>query len=272
MQPILQSLPPNFWSVDVADVVSLLLTLGLFWVYLSMRNIQDEQNTIQRNQNRLMQRQTALMAANHQPRLKFENPDGKDDILKLLIDNNGEGPADNIHSQCVVYEQENGDNGPEFRAGYRGAGTVVSSALNPMSRKPTTSIQGDKPPDVDKVGESTVEAGEYSVLFDGEVKLKPFSGGSEPYEAPFSEVMQRLSREWNDVDYIAIDLFVFFTDVVGEEYGMHVGSYSDIPLNRDLTFERSLEQGEKRSRIGDPITEDDAAAMIPLNPENMNFG
>jgi hypothetical protein len=97
-----------------------------------------------------------------------------------------------------------------------------------MSRKPTTSIHGNEPPKINKVGESTVEKGEHSVLLEGVVKLKPFSGGSEPYEAPFSEVMQRLSREWSDIDYIALDLFVFFTDVVGEEYGMHVGSYRSI--------------------------------------------
>lgn len=272
MLAILQSLPPDFWAIDVADVVSLLLTVGLFWVYLSMRTIQDEQNTIQRNQNRLMQRQTALMAANHQPRLKFDKPKGEGDTLKLWIDNTGEGPADNIHSQCVIYEQWKGDQGPEYRPGYRGAGTVVSSALNPMSRKPTTSDSDGQLPDTNKVGESTVESGEHSVLLDGVVKLKPFSGGSEPYEAPFSEVMQRLSREWTDVDFIAIDLFVFFTDVVGEEYGMHVGSFSDIPLNKDLTFAQSIDLGETCSRIGDPITEDDAAAMIPLNPENMDFG
>ncbi|WP_071932529.1 hypothetical protein [Halodesulfurarchaeum formicicum] len=271
MPTILQSLPPNFWSVDVADVVSLLLTVGLFLVYFSMRNIQDEQNTIQRTQNRLMQRQTALMAANHQPRLTFDSHRGDDDTLKLSIDNSGEGPADNIHSQCVIYEQEFGGDGPQFKPGYQGAGTVVSSALNPMVRKPTTSMHDDKPPDMNKVGESTVEAGEMNILLDGVIKLKPFSGGSEPYDAPFSEVMQRLSREWNDVDHIAIDLFVFFTDVVGEEYGMHVESYSDIPLSMDLTFEEALERGSKHSRIGDPLTEDDAAAMIPLNPENMDF-
>lgn len=272
MQTILQSLPPNFWSVDIADVVSLLLTLGLFWVYLSMRNIQDEQNTIQRNQNRLMQRQTALMAANHQPRLTFDSHWGEDDTLALSIDNNGEGPADNIHSQCVIYKQKNGGDSPKFKLGYQGAGTVVSSALNPMIRRASTSIHDDKPPEMKKVGNSTVEAGETNVLFDGIVKLEPFSGGSEPYEAPFSEVMQRLSREWSDVDHIAIDLFVLFTDVVGEQYGMHIGSYEGISLDKDLTFEQSLERGEERSRIGNPITEDDAAAMIPLNPENMDLG
>ncbi|MCF2239418.1 MULTISPECIES: hypothetical protein [Halobacterium] len=133
-------------------------------------------------------------------------------------------------------------------------------------------MHNNKPPDTDKVGESTVGAGEMKVLLDDVVKLKPFSGGSEPYEAPFSKVMQRLAREWNNTEYIDFDLYIFFTDVVGEQYGMHVESYSDIPLNKDLTFEQSLERGEKHSRIGDPITEDDAAAMIPLNPENMDFG
>lgn len=270
MEIILQLLPPNFWNIDVADVISLLLTLGLFGVYLSMRSIQDEQNSIQRNQNRLMQRQTALMAANHQPRLKFEDPEGEGDTLKISIRNSGEGPADNIHSQCVVYQEKRGEDGPIFKPGYRGAGTVVSSALNPMSRK--SLIREGNSSGTDKIGESTVEAGEQSVLLESLIKLKPFSGGSEPYEAPFSEVIQRLSREWDDVDYLAMDVFILFTDVVGEEYAMHVKSYSGIPLSRDLTFEDSLEGANEHARIGDPMDEDDAAAMIPLNPENMGFG
>jgi hypothetical protein len=127
MQTILQSLPPNFWSVDVADVISLLLTVGLFWVYISMRNIQDEQNGIQRNQNRLMQRQTALMAANHQPRLKIEETKGKGDSLKILVDNNGEGPADHIHSQCVVYKQKKQMTDPKL--GLDSVGQELSSVL-----------------------------------------------------------------------------------------------------------------------------------------------
>lgn len=272
MHIVLQSLPPNFWFVDAADVVSLLLTLGLFWVYLSMRNIQDEQNSIQRNQNRLMQRQTALMAANHQPRLQFNDTQGDEDSLKIWMDNTGEGPADNIHSQCVIYEQEKGQDGPRFKPGFRGSGTVVNSPLNPMSRRVTSGKANGQPPATTKEGQSTVDAGEYSILLKGVVKLKPFSGGSEPYEAPFSEVMQRLSREWTDLDNIGFDIFDIFTDVVGDEYALHVESYSNIPLENDLTFEQALEKGEKHDRFGDPITEDDSVAMIPLTPEDMEIG
>lgn len=270
-QTLLQSLPPDFWSINATGVVSVLLTLALVWVYISMRNIQNEQNNIQRVQNQLMQRQTALMAANHQPRLNIEEIQGDNDELGLLISNEGNGPADNIHSQCVVYKQEGEENEADFRAGYRGTGTVISSSLNPLSRRPTASITGNGPPDTNKIGEGTIGEGEHSILFSGVTKLRPFVAGTDSYDAPFSEVMQRVSREWNDVEYIAVDIFLLYTDIVGQEHAMSVETYAGINLHKDLNVEECINTGKKRNQIGDPITEDDTAAVIPLTPDNLQL-
>lgn len=270
-QMLLQSLPPDFWSFNATDIVSVLLTLALVWVYISMRDIQSEQNTIQRMQNQLMQRQTALMAANHQPRLNIEKIQGDGDKLKLLLSNEGNGPADNIHSQCVIYRQEGKENDADFRAGFRGTGTVISSTLNPLSRRPTTSFSSNEPPKTEKVGESTIDEGEHSVLFAGVTKLRPLAAGTDTYDAPFSEVMQRVSREWSGVEHIAIDLFLMYTDIVGQEYVMTIETYAGIDLHKDLEFEDCINTGKKRDRIGDPITEDDAAAIIPLTPDKLDL-
>jgi hypothetical protein len=124
---------------------------------------------------------------------------------------------------------------------------------------------------MNKVGDSTINEGEYSILFKGTTKLSPFAAGSDSYDAPFSEVMQRVSREWNDVDKIAIDLFLLYTDIVGQEYVIPIETYADITLHKNLTLEECINDGTERNRIGDPITEDDAATFIPLTPDNLDI-
>ena len=270
-QTVLQFLPPDFWSINATGVASVLLTLALVWAYISMRNIQNEQSKIQRVQNQLMQRQTALMAADHQPRLNIKEIQGDSDKLGLLISNEGNGPADNIRSQCIVYKQEGEGDKADFRAGYRGTGTVISSALNPLSRRPTVGITGNSPPNTNRIGEGTIDEGEHSVLFKGVTKLRPFAAGADTYDAPFSEVMQRVSREWNGVEYIAVDIFLLYTDIIGQGHAISVETYAGISLHKNLNLEECINSGKKRDRIGDPITEDDTAAVVPLTPDNLEL-
>ena len=102
-------------------------------------------------------------------------------------------------------------------------------------------------------------------------KLRPFAAGADTYDAPFSEVMQRVSREWNGVEYIAVDIFLLYTDIIGQGHVMSVNTYAGINLHKNLNLEECINSGEKRDRIGDPITEDDTAAVIPLTPNNFEL-
>jgi len=265
---ILQTLPPDFWNVKFTDIISVLVTIGLFIVYWRMKNIQDEQNKIQRQQNRLMSRQTDLMAANHQPRLSRDSIRGEGDKLITRITNRGNGPAENLHIQCVVYEQTESEDGESlFGKGYKRQGTAVIPRWNPLTRHTGTLTDGGEP----NISGSRIEEGDDGVQFEATIKMKPLSMGAGGYEAPFSEVMQRINREW-DSDKIAIEFWLLFNDVTGNPFGFWFGSFYDIRLNSEIDMEGAIESGTEGGRIGDPVGEDEGASMMLIEPDDIDFG
>lgn len=261
---ILQLFPPNFWNVRFTDVISVLVTIGLFIVYWRMKNIQNEQNEIQRKQNQLMSRQTDLMAANHQPRLSRESIRGEGDKLITSITNRGNGPAENLHIQCVVYEHKVSDDGePIFGKGYKRQGTAVVPRWNPLTRYTGTLTDGGEP----KLSGSRIEEGDDKIQFQSTIKMKPLSMPSGGYEAPFSEVMQRINREW-DADKIALEFWLLFNDVTGNPIGFWFGSFNDIELDSEIDLEKAIDSGTECRRIGDPVGEDEGASMMLLEPND----
>jgi hypothetical protein len=265
---ILQTLPPAFWNVKFTDIISVIVTLGLFIVYLRMKNIQNEQNKIQRQQNKLMSRQTDLMSANHQPRLNRNSIRGEGDTLITRITNRGNGPAEDLHIQCVVYEQTESEDGePLFRKGFKREGTALVPRRNPLNRHTRTHSDGEEP----NISGSRIEEGDDRVQFEATIKMKPLSMGSGGYEAPFSEVMQRINREW-DSDNIAIEFWLIFKDVTGNPFGFWFGSFRDIELNSELDMQRAIDSGIERKRIGNPVREDEAASMMLIEPDDFDFG
>lgn len=265
---LLQTLPTNFWNIKITDMISILVTIGLFIVYWRMKNIQDEQNKIQRQQNRLMSRQTDLMAANHQPRLAQESIKGDGNKLTTRITNHGNGPAENLHIQCVVYEQSYSEDGePVFAKGYKREGTAVVPKWNPLRRVTSGLADGGDP----TFSESRIEEEDVGVPFEGVIKMKPLSMGSGEYEAPFSEVMQRINHEWN-ANKIAIEFWLLFSDVTGNPSGIWFGSFSEIELNSGLNIEKAIESGVEGEQIGGPVAEHEGASMLVIEPDDIDFG
>lgn len=267
---LFQSLPTNFWNVDIADVISILLTLALVGVYLSMRNIQDEQNTIQRTQNELMQRQTALMAANHLPKIEIDRTFSKGDSIFVELANRGSGPAENLHIQCVVYKQTTPEDGETtYRGAYLDEGTVIGPQWLPLNRSGRDVLPDDFEPSEGPI--NSIQADEQSVWFNSEISLRPMAMGADPYSAPFREVMQRVRREWSDVDEIAIEFFLLYTDVINQPYAKWLETYNNVPLQKKLNLHKAMSLGEVGKRVGKPVDEEEVGAMLMIDPDEIDF-
>jgi len=264
---IVQTLPPDFLNVRLTDVVSVLVTIGLFIVYWRMKNIQDEQNKIQRKQNRLMSRQTDLMAANHKPRLTRNGMWGDGDKVVTSVTNRGNGPAEKLHVQCVVYGQNSNDGEPLFRKGFKREGTAVVPKPNPLTRNLDYLADGGDP----TLSANRIEEEDGDVRFESVIKMEPLSMNSSGYEAPFSEVMQRIRREWS-TETIAIEFWLLFADVTGNPFALWFGSYTDIELRDGLNIEEAIESGQSGERIGNPVQEGESASVMMLNPDDIDFG
>lgn len=266
---VVQQIPADFWDIRVTDLISVLLTFGLFIVYWKMKNIQDEQNTIQRQQNRLMSRQTDIMSVNHRPILSREAIRVNGDELTLEISNSGNGPAANLHLQCVVYEQKSAEDGePIFGRGYKREGTAVVPKWNVLTRE---TVDARKSPyNINTVSASQIEEGETNVSFDGEISLDLLAMGTSKYEVPFSEAMQRINREW-DTEKVAIEFWLSGIDVTDNPVGYWFGSFVDIQLKKDLELEEAIRFGEEGARIGDPVNEDEGASMMILDGDDIQF-
>jgi hypothetical protein len=260
----LQALP---FGLTVSNLIQILLSIGLVGLYLFMYKTQQRQADIQETQNEIMNQQTALMAANHMPDVTQGGGltvDG--DTLSVELSNRGNGPAKNLQIECVLYHQRRSDDSEEFEFAPAniGVGTVVGPVLTPLER--TKHSQRERM-EYEKEGlENTLEENEIGVWFESEIKLSPQAVGTGNYSAPFSEVMQRLNREW-DVDEFAFELILIYSDVVNQMYALRLASYIDVPLENQ-NLQGAMQSGKEYDQIGGVIPEGVQEPAIVLEPSD----
>ncbi|WP_256392483.1 hypothetical protein [Natronoarchaeum rubrum] len=259
----LQSFPEGFWSVDISDVISALLSLALVILYWRMQKFQETVVSIQQKQAELMERQADFTQANHQPVLHSDDVTGEGQKVNLSLHNDGNGPAHGLLLQAVLYKQEemmDGDPG-EVIPGYNGSGSVIGPEWTPLFRE---SASEEDVGEEEEVLATAIREGEKSVSFESELKFTYMSPGSGQYDVTFTEAMDRISKEW-DCDHIAIDFHIGFTDISGEWYGVPIGACGDIPVESSLTLDQALDDPQVGAPIGEPIKEDEVYSAIMLD-------
>lgn len=98
---------PTMNSLEVAGVLfNIFLTFGLLAIYLEMSDTQDQQREI-------VDKQENLMAANHAPRIRVYHHDvhqtESGETSLFVIRNEGEGPAENLKTECQIYLAEDAE-------------------------------------------------------------------------------------------------------------------------------------------------------------------
>lgn len=273
-------LPVDFFDITIVGVIELLLTIALVGLYWRMHRTQKRQADIQTTQNEIMNKQANIMAAQHQPDIEHDggwkiDDDSiaiDDDSIAIPLSNRGNGPGKNLHIQCVIYRQNEQEGESVFTRADRGMGTVVGPVTTPLRRMDEQAVgYGSEEEWDDNAPESAIEEGETDVWFEGEIKLSPQTVGSPSYEAPFSEVIKRLSREWES-DKFAFEIFLLYSDLVNQLYRLRLLGYKSVPLNENLDLQRAREFGEETGPIGDVVPDGTQSPMMELSAEDLSFG
>lgn len=262
----LQALP---FGLIVSNLIQILLSIGLVGLYLLMYKTQQRQADIQESQNEIMNQQTALMAANHMPDVAHEGGmKVNGDTLSVELSNRGNGPAKNLRIECVLYHQGRSDDSGEleFAPANRGVGTVVGPVLSPLERTEHPQATDNTENIDEKSLQNTLLEDEIGGWFESEIKLSPQAVGTGGYSAPFSEVMQRLNREW-DVDEFAFELILIYSDVVNQMYALRLASYIDVPLENQ-NLQGAMQSGKEYDQIGGVIPEGVQEPAIVLEPSD----
>lgn len=264
---VIQSLPPDFWNIRVTDAISVLLTLGLFVLYFRMKNIQDEQNRIQEKQNQLMSRQTDIMSADHRPRISRDMITADEDELTIMLSNYGNGPINDIHIQTVIYGQStNSDGDLLIKKGFERGGTAVVPKWNLLTQEESDGQQFEM--DYSTSSASRLEEGDDEIKIKSEIGVNIMTVGTQKYEVPFSEAMQRINREW-ETDTIAIEFWMIGVDVTQRPLGFWMGTFYDVLLNDELDLETAIRFGDEGDRLGDPVREDEGKSMMIIDTDSI---
>lgn len=267
---ILQTIPDAIREIGVTELISLLLTAALVFLYWRMQRFQEIIASIQKKQTDLMKEQADLMAVNHQPVIELNSINALDDLLNVSILNTGNGPARNLLVQCVMYRQDGeADIGQKMnlQEGYVGTGPVLGPKWNYMIRESAFPLlEGG---DFDGPSDG-IQAGEGPVEFSAEISFK-YMIPNKTHDLTFSEAIQRISQDW-DSEFLAMDIHLAYVNLAQKAYTTPLVAIGNIPLDGDLTLEDVFEKGEMIAPLDEPISEDEIATMLPIDTEDIQFG
>ena len=208
------------------------------------------------------------MQANHEPIIDVTDISGEDSTISLTLSNRGNGPAGGLLTQLVVYKQseEVNDEAVEVQPGYRGEGSIIGPNWTHLWRgSEYDGFIGEDRPEGPLDG---IEADESSVEFTSDISLTYMSPGAGGYDVTFSEMMQRIIKEW-ECEYIAIDIHIAYTTIAQNYHVISPGSIGNIPVDEDLTLQEALEGTQIGAPLGDPVSEEEVASMIKM--EDIDF-
>lgn len=264
---ILQSaitVPDNFWSVQITDIISVLLTLVLVGVYIKMYSVQDQQKGIQDKQSEIMEQQTSIMSANHKPDIYCDDYEVEGDSFIALLKNAGNGPADNLQIQCAIHKQTQSEDGEfRFAPGFAGEGTVIATKFSRLARRRTHPRNGNRYPNGE--GRNGFLDEQESAWFEGAIKLQPQHLAHENYDTSFRGAMERVSESW-EVNQVGFDISIVWTDIIGQSYTEVVASRKSVP-NREMDLEEAFEEGDPSNPIMGFLPEEQGDPMLILDPE-----
>jgi hypothetical protein len=109
-----------------------------------------------------------------------------------------------------------------------------------------------------------IESNESSSRFMSDISFTYTSIGAGSFEVDFSEMMQRISKEW-DCDYIALDLHIAFLNIAREPRSVPAGACGNIPIKSDFSLEEALNDLQIGEPLGEPISEDEVASMVRMD-------
>ena len=264
---MLQSLPPDFFNFNISDVASVLLSLALVVLYWRMQKLQNNIVSVQEKQADIMRRQTSFMKADHEPVVEVEGLSGEDNSINITLTNRGNGPARNLLLHVVVYKQSEfvEDEPINISPGYRGKGSVIGPEWTHLWKVPPEEYNEK---DTIEGPNGGIESGDVPTDFTSDLTFSYMTPGTGEYEVTFSEMMQRISKEW-DCDYIALDIHIAYTNIAWEFNAIPAGSVGNIPVNSDLTIEEALDNPHIGGPLGDPVSKEEVASMIMMDDINL---
>ncbi|QRV16020.1 hypothetical protein JMJ58_03735 [Haloterrigena salifodinae] len=244
--------PLQSLSVDLSltNVLQIALSALLAGLYYLMYRAQKKQTEIQETQSQIMEWQTQLMAAEHQPELVTEGKiDAEENTVSVTLSNIGEGRARELGIVCYTfYKDKRGYWMPfsmevlDFVIG------PVKTPLNRITRTTKVDVAGESMPV--NIGshpdpsplENGLEAKEEKIRFKGELKQE-IKSRSPSMTVDFTGSVDQMIQEW-DVDEIGFDLYVTYTDIVGQEHSTHISSCKDVRVENGMVLSDALDQGE----------------------------
>jgi hypothetical protein len=228
----------EIFEITISDLLSIVLSALLVLLYWKMSKIQSEQKQILESHDDALRQQAEIMSLDYQPDINCRKISAEGDTLYMLLSNDGLGSANALQAKCAIYSQRQKSDGEHAfeLASLEEENTVITTHYSSAysSNEPGTQ-QEDR-------GLEKIQPGESS-WFKSEIKMVV----NENEISPFSDVIQRLSVDW-DTEWIAFDLYLGSLDALGRQHILILDSYRNVPLN-PMTLEEAIKQGEDSEPI-----------------------
>lgn len=246
----LPSLSDSFLNwVDVVQAIGgLVLSLLIYLVYRNIRRLQNTQTDILKAQTSIMENQNRILEAEYLPDLSTEIVNSEQDTspqneLYLKISNNGRGKAKNLHTMVYAYrlseDSELNDEAPTYYPTFGGQladwGFSIASYTNRLVRTDSEreeSGTGVIYPD----GKEAVFKANFnfviSILF-----------SDSKFEEDFEGVVDRVNKEWPQVDALAFDVYVGYTDDTNQFRYERVRAILDVEIKESANLTDAIRDG-----------------------------
>lgn len=238
-----QTIPFDLTLSDALQILVSLLIAGLY--YLTLQN-QRRQSSIQEQQNKIMQWQTRLMAAEYEPDLRINDFSANGNTAEVTISNVGQGRATNLTLNCLLYYRHNGNYATAFSN--QALGSIVTPKDLTLSRlgERESFIGGENAINTKTENDSlrnSIRPHENQLVFHTDVELS-IEALDPVMDVSFSRAIEHMADKW-DADTIGFDIYLYYENIVDQEFPVRIKSVKDVKAEDGLTLSDALERGDE---------------------------
>jgi len=240
---ILQLLPLGLTVSDALQILVSVLIAGLY--YLTLQN-QRRQSAIQEKQNQIMQWQTRLMAAEYEPDLHAKDFSANGNTAELTLSNVGQGRATNLSLKCLMFYKHEGEYSTAFSNQVLGSIITPKDLLLTRLGRREEFIAGKEAINTKTDNDSlrnSLGAHEEEIVFHADVELE-IESINPVMDVSFTRAVEHMMNKW-DADTIGFDFYVFYKDVVDQEFPLRVASVKAVEAEEGLSLSDALENGKR---------------------------